>query len=259
MSGFVNNRVAELESKKKQREERFRREASKPPPPKPKRTFAHPGGKITHNKEAALAAFLKRKGGKLTAQQQASLKNLEKIGQYKGPQASVNTVEATSAREKGPEKKTVAESTASKNASKPETYNKLKPKTKNSQTKKVQAQVQNDSWRNGKYKSKRFSKQRAPGASDSNQNKRRNGGHYRPPYSRSGRRVSSGHPKFQKGKRDRQRDATTGIWRSVNTTNSKLREAGETVHRHKNLEPKHQDEHSWKAWSVPKKSWTTNA
>ena len=40
---------------------RFAADAARPPPPPPKRTFAHPGGKITSNKEEATMNFLKRK------------------------------------------------------------------------------------------------------------------------------------------------------------------------------------------------------
>ena len=40
---------------------RFAADAAKSPPPIPKRTFAHPGGKITSNKEEATATFLRRK------------------------------------------------------------------------------------------------------------------------------------------------------------------------------------------------------
>ena len=40
---------------------RFAADAAKAPPPIPKRTFAHPGGKITSNKEEATATFLRRK------------------------------------------------------------------------------------------------------------------------------------------------------------------------------------------------------
>ena len=40
---------------------RFAADAAKAPPPIPKRTFAHPGGKITSNKEEATATFLLRK------------------------------------------------------------------------------------------------------------------------------------------------------------------------------------------------------
>eukprot|EP00943_MAST-04B_sp_MAST-4B-sp1_P006737 g6737.t1 len=70
-------------SKIRAREERFKKEAQKPLPPKPKRSFAHPGGKVTHNKEAALAAYLKRKKGRLTDQQKAMLANLEKLNKKK--------------------------------------------------------------------------------------------------------------------------------------------------------------------------------
>ena len=82
MSGFVGSSgdtPTDADRKRKAREARFKQEAAKPPPPKPKRTMAHAGGKVTHNKEAALAAYLKRKAGRLTPQQQEALNNLEHL------------------------------------------------------------------------------------------------------------------------------------------------------------------------------------
>ena len=260
MSGFVGQRVATFESKKKQREERFKREAAKPPPSKPKRTFAHPGGKVTHNKEAALAAFLKRKGGKLTAQQQASLKNLERIGQYKGP-----TAETAPPKEKGPKE---AAGVGTKDG-KPKQV--VKQINTTAQGKKAKAPAnagrwEKASWRkgqkSGKYRSKRFSKQ-GPASTDGpnrNNDNKGNGLHYRAPYSRSGRRVPSGAPKFRKNKSISRATSNTGVWRSVNTTSSKLREAGVGgAQPQTDPAPRPQQEHAWKTWSVPKKSWGSNA
>ena len=48
------------EKKKARRAARFAADAQQPPPPPPKKTFAHPGGKMTSNKEEATAKFLQR-------------------------------------------------------------------------------------------------------------------------------------------------------------------------------------------------------
>ena len=48
-------------ARRAKRAAKFAADAARPPPPPPKRTFAHPGGKITSNKEEATANFLKRK------------------------------------------------------------------------------------------------------------------------------------------------------------------------------------------------------
>ena len=47
--------------RRQKRAAKFAADAAKAPPPIPKRTFAHPGGKITSNKEEATATFLRRK------------------------------------------------------------------------------------------------------------------------------------------------------------------------------------------------------
>ena len=67
MASFVKVTAdnSQNDAKRKAREARFKNDSKKAVPPKPKRSFAHPGGKITHNKEAALAAYLKRKKGRL--------------------------------------------------------------------------------------------------------------------------------------------------------------------------------------------------
>ena len=48
-------------ARRQKRAAKFAADAAKAPPPIPKRTFAHPGGKITSNKEEATATFLRRK------------------------------------------------------------------------------------------------------------------------------------------------------------------------------------------------------
>ena len=48
-------------ARRAKRAAKFAADAARPPPPPPKRTFAHPGGKITSNKEEATMNFLKRK------------------------------------------------------------------------------------------------------------------------------------------------------------------------------------------------------
>ena len=81
MASFVKVTAdnSQTDAKRKAREARFKNDSKKLAPPKPKRSFAHPGGKITHNKEAALAAYLKRKKGRLTEDQKAMLANLERL------------------------------------------------------------------------------------------------------------------------------------------------------------------------------------
>ena len=71
MASFVKVTAdnSQNDAKRKAREARFKNDSKKLAPAKPKRSFAHPGGKITHNKEAALAAYLKRKKGRLTEDQ----------------------------------------------------------------------------------------------------------------------------------------------------------------------------------------------
>ena len=59
---------------------RFANDAKKPPPPPPKKTFAHPGGKMTTNKEEALRKYLERKGNTLNAAQQQALEDLQRKG-----------------------------------------------------------------------------------------------------------------------------------------------------------------------------------
>lgn len=62
------------------RQARFARDAAKPPPPPPKRTFAHPGGKMTSNKDEAMRKYLARKGDSLNAAQQAALTGMQQNG-----------------------------------------------------------------------------------------------------------------------------------------------------------------------------------
>ena len=62
------------------RAQRFANDAKKPPPPPPKKTFAHPGGKMTTNKEEALRKYLERKGNTLNAAQQQALEDLQRKG-----------------------------------------------------------------------------------------------------------------------------------------------------------------------------------
>ena len=92
MASFVkiSGDSSQSDAKRKARAERFKNDAKKILPPKPKRSFAHPGGKVTHNKEAALAAYLKRKKGRLTEQQKAMLANLEKLNKKKGDENNNN-------------------------------------------------------------------------------------------------------------------------------------------------------------------------
>ena len=98
MASFVKVTAdnSQTDAKRKAREARFKNDSKKAVPPKPKRSFAHPGGKITHNKEAALAAYLKRKKGRLTEDQKAMLANLErlkKVNDEKKEETEVQAVE----------------------------------------------------------------------------------------------------------------------------------------------------------------------
>ena len=61
------------EKKKARRAARFAADAQQPPPPPPKKTFAHPGGKMTSNKEEATRKYLARRGDSLNAAQRAAL------------------------------------------------------------------------------------------------------------------------------------------------------------------------------------------
>ena len=70
----------EQQRKAQARAARFANDAKKPPPPPPKKTFAHPGGKMTTNKEEALRKYLERKGDSLNAAQQQALEDLQKKG-----------------------------------------------------------------------------------------------------------------------------------------------------------------------------------
>ena len=72
--------MADEQQKAKARAVRFANDAKKPPPPPPKKTFAHPGGKMTTNKEEALRKYLERKGNNLNAAQQQALEDLQKKG-----------------------------------------------------------------------------------------------------------------------------------------------------------------------------------
>ena len=72
--------MADEQQKAKARAARFANDAKKPPPPPPKKTFAHPGGKMTTNKEEALRKYLERKGDSLNAAQQQALEDLQKKG-----------------------------------------------------------------------------------------------------------------------------------------------------------------------------------
>ena len=59
--GIVRARADSKEELRRQRRAaKFAADAAKAPPPIPKRTFAHPGGRITSNKEEATAKFLQR-------------------------------------------------------------------------------------------------------------------------------------------------------------------------------------------------------
>ena len=70
----------EQQRKAQARAQRFANDAKKPPPPPPKKTFAHPGGKMTTNKEEALRKYLARKGDSLNAAQKQALEDLQKKG-----------------------------------------------------------------------------------------------------------------------------------------------------------------------------------
>ena len=59
---------------------RFANDAKKPPPPPPKKTFAHPGGRMTTNKDEALRKYLARKGDSLNAAQKQALEDLQRKG-----------------------------------------------------------------------------------------------------------------------------------------------------------------------------------
>ena len=72
--------MADEQQKAKARAARFANDAKKPPPPPPKKTFAHPGGRMTTNKEEALRKYLERKGGSLNAAQQQALEDLQRKG-----------------------------------------------------------------------------------------------------------------------------------------------------------------------------------
>ena len=65
------------EKKKARRAARFAADASMAPPPPPKRSFAHPGGKMTSNKEEATRKYLARKGDSLNAAQRAALAGID--------------------------------------------------------------------------------------------------------------------------------------------------------------------------------------
>ncbi len=62
------------------RAQRFANDAKKPPPPPPKKTFAHPGGRMTTNKDEALRKYLARKGDSLNAAQKQALEDLQRKG-----------------------------------------------------------------------------------------------------------------------------------------------------------------------------------
>ena len=72
--------MADEQQKAKARAARFANDAKKPPPPPPKKTFAHPGGRMTTNKEEALRKYLARKGDSLNAAQKQALEDLQKKG-----------------------------------------------------------------------------------------------------------------------------------------------------------------------------------
>lgn len=69
--------MAEWEDAKQRRAARFASDASKPPPPVPKKVMAHPGGRMTSNKDEATAKFLARRGHALNPHQCAALDGLE--------------------------------------------------------------------------------------------------------------------------------------------------------------------------------------
>ena len=70
----------EQQRKAQARAQRFANDAKKPPPPPPKKTFAHPGGRMTTNKEEALRKYLARKGDSLNAAQKQAVEDLQKKG-----------------------------------------------------------------------------------------------------------------------------------------------------------------------------------
>ena len=72
--------MADEQQKAKARAARFANDAKKPPPPPPKKTFAHPGGRMTTNKEEALRKYLARKGDSLNAAQKQALEDLQRKG-----------------------------------------------------------------------------------------------------------------------------------------------------------------------------------
>ena len=72
--------MADEQQKAKARAARFANDAKKPPPAPPKKTFAHPGGKMTTNKEEALRKYLARKGDSLNAAQKQALEDLQRKG-----------------------------------------------------------------------------------------------------------------------------------------------------------------------------------
>ncbi len=72
--------MADEQQKAKARAARFANDAKKPPPPPPKKTFAHPGGRMTTNKDEALRKYLARKGDSLNAAQKQALEDLQRKG-----------------------------------------------------------------------------------------------------------------------------------------------------------------------------------
>jgi hypothetical protein len=61
--GVVRARAdSKTEVRRQRRAAKFAAEAARAPPPVPKKVMAHPGGKITSNKEEATAKFLRRQG-----------------------------------------------------------------------------------------------------------------------------------------------------------------------------------------------------
>ena len=69
-AGFLSSEAKKAEERRR----RFAAEAASPPPPLPVRTMAWPGGRVTHNKEAATESFLKRKEENLTAEELSVLR-----------------------------------------------------------------------------------------------------------------------------------------------------------------------------------------
>ena len=132
MASFVKVTAdnSQTDAKRKAREARFKNGSKKTAPPKPKRSFAHPGGKITHNKEAALAAYLKRKKGRLTEDQKAMLANLEKLKKVNDEKKEEKEVQAVEKKPTSPIVATVAKARVANNSGAKRHVNPDPPKSK---------------------------------------------------------------------------------------------------------------------------------